>query len=94
LQIKHFTRQLEILKANSLFEVVPVIEGYLEWMQGFGDALGQVGFDPLQRGQLVLREGQIIRRATEQLERLEQERLRVLAIYQAMELRKDGVITP
>ncbi|MDA7618054.1 MAG: hypothetical protein P8L18_11705 [Verrucomicrobiota bacterium] len=94
LQIKHFTRQLEILKANSLFEVVPVIEGYLEWMQGFGDALGRVGFDPLQRGQLVLREGQIIRRATEQLERLEQERLRVLAIYQAMELRKDGVITP
>ncbi len=84
-QLDHITQQLQLLKAQSLLEVIPLVDKYLSFISEFKEQLSQVGYAPDKRGQLVARESQIIKRALRSLARLEREREGFLAKYKALD---------
>ena len=83
--LDHISRQLQMLKAQSLLEVIPLVDKYMVFIREFKDQLGRVGFSPKQRGQLILRESQVINNGLRRLANLEQEREAFLAKYKALD---------
>lgn len=84
-QLDHITQQLQLLKAQSLLEVMPLVDQYLTLIRQFKGHLAQVGYAPDKRGQLVARESQIINRTLRNLAQLEKEREGFLAKYKALD---------
>lgn len=84
-QLDHITHQLQLLKAQSLLEVIPLVDQYLVLISEFKDQLSQVGYAPDKRGQLVARESQIIKSGLRRLAKLEKEREGFLAKYKALD---------
>ena len=84
-QLDYITQQLQLLKAQSLLEVIPLIDQYLVFIGEFKDHLRQVGYAPDKRGQLVSRESQIIKSGLRRLAKLEKEREGFLAKYRALD---------
>ena len=84
-QIDHITQQLQLLKAQSLLEVIPLLDQYINMINRFKDQMTQVGFATDKRGQLVARESQIVNRTLRSLAQLEKEREGFLAKYKALD---------
>ena len=84
-QTKHLIQQLQLLKAQSHFEVMPLIESYLDLFQSFDSMMDDVGYEPERRGQLATRASAVIKKTTRQLEQLEKQRLRFLEHYQSLD---------
>ena len=68
-----------------MLEVIPLVDKYMAFIREFKDQLGRVGFSPKQRGQLILRESQVINNGLRRLANLEQEREAFLAKYKALD---------
>ena len=83
--LDHISGQLHLLKAQSLLEVIPLVDKYIAFIRDFKDQLGRVGFSPKQRGQLILRESRAINNGLRRLANLEQERAAFLAKYKALD---------
>jgi len=84
-QTKHLIQQLQLLKAQSNFEVMPLIESYLDLFQSFDSMMGDVGYAPDRRGQLATRASSVIKKTTHQLEQLETQRVRFLEHYKSLD---------
>ena len=84
-QLDHITQQLKLLKAQSLLEIIPLVDQYLTFIGEFKDHLSQVGFAPDRRGELMARESQIIKSGLRRLAKLEKEREGFLAKYKALD---------
>lgn len=83
--LDHITRQLQLLKAQSVLEVIPMVDKYIAFIRDFKDQLRRVGFSPKQKGQPILRESQAINNGLRRLAKLEQEREAFLAKYKALD---------
>jgi hypothetical protein len=88
-QTKHLIQQLQLLKVQSHFEVMPLIESYLDLFQSFDSMMGNVGYEPERRGQLAARASNIIKKTTRQLEKLEDQRIRFLEHYESIDAAKN-----
>jgi len=83
-QIRRLTQQLQVLKQNTVFEMVPLLDAYLELLQSFENQMSEAGYEPEKRGQLILRESQIIKRTIRKLDNLERRRATFLENYKAL----------
>lgn len=92
-QTKHLIQQLHLLKSQSHFEVMPLIESYLDLFQSFDAMMDDVGYEPQRRGQLPARASIVIKKTTRQLELLETQRIRFLEHYQSLDASRNVSVT-
>jgi hypothetical protein len=73
-QVRQMLERLGELKQWTVFECGPLIDDYIELLQGFLGQVPQIGLDPVRKGELPLREGVLVSRTIRRLVQIEKRR--------------------
>jgi len=73
-QVRQMLERLRELKQWTVFECGPLIDDYIELLQGFLEQVPQIGLDPVRKGELPLREGVLVSRTIRRLVQIEKRR--------------------